>query len=355
MTIGKESALYRTIHRQPADLRRVLTEEWRSASEAASLLVGAKRVLLVGMGSSYCAALAGAWMLRAAGAEAWPVNSFDLASYTTDFRLSSDDVILIMSHSGLKLYSRMLFEIAGKTGAKIIAVTGTEAIIEGADVVLRTTQREKSAAYTSSHLCAMAAVAQIASELGAARNCAATANFRRCLEDLPAQVEEVLARGEAIEPYARRSASRPNYAVGAGPNEASAWEVVIKVREAAFGKVDGLGLEQYLHGPVVSLNAGDGVLLVNCPGASTKRVNVAAGMFATIGADVLVLGDAPDDASDALVFPLPHTEECLSPLLSVLPMQLFAYHMATAAGVNPDMARRDVPKYHNAISQLLSA
>ncbi|XJN88456.1 hypothetical protein ACHMW9_25005 [Mesorhizobium terrae] len=130
---------------------------------------------------------------------------------------------------------------------------------------------------------------------------------------------------------------------------------MIKVREAAFGKIDGLGLEQYLHGPVVSLNAGDGVLLVNYPGASTRRVNVAARVFDMIGADMLVLGDAPEQPTDAAVFPLPSTDEHLSPMLSLLPMQFFAYHMAAAQGVNPDMARRDTPKYHAAIAELLRA
>jgi len=353
MALGRESALYQTIGRQPADLSRMLAEEWKPAAEAARLIAEAPRVLLAGMGTSYCAAMAGSWMLRAAGANAWPVNSYDLAVHADAYRLSSADVVVVMSHSGLKLYSSMLFDIARKAGAAVVAIVGQDATVRDADIVLRTTPREISSAYTSSHLCAMAAVAQIATELGELGEIASIADFRRQLGHLPSQVEDVLARGDAIAPFARRSASRANYAVGAGPNEASAWEVVIKVREAAFGKVDGLGLEQYLHGPVVSLNAGDGLLLVNCPGASTRRVNVAARVFSTIGADMLVMGEAPTDPGDCAVFPLPRTHECLSPMLSVLPMQLFAYHMAEAAGVNPDMARRDTPKYHAAISELL--
>lgn len=355
MAIGTESALYQTIHRQPADLKRVLSEEWKPAAAAATILADTRRVFLAGMGTSYCAALAGAWMLRAAGADAWPVNSFDLACYPDAYRLSAQDVLVILSHSGVKHYSRLLFDAARQAGCRVVAIAGTEAAIGDADVVLRTTRRETSAAYTSSHLCAMAAIAQIATELGEIRRCVATAGFRRCLEAMPEQVEEVIERGEDLAPFARRSASRANYAVGAGPNEASAWEVVIKVREAAFGKIDGLGLEQYLHGPVVSLNAGDGVLLVNCPGASTHRVNVASRVFDMIGADMLVLGDAPQHPSDATIFPLPATDEHLSPMLSLLPMQFFAYHMAAANGVNPDMARRDTPKYASAIAELLRA
>jgi glucosamine--fructose-6-phosphate aminotransferase (isomerizing) len=352
MTTGIDSAMFKTLHRQPADLRRVLSEEWGAAKEAAAILAKSKRVIMSGMGTSYCAAVAGAWMLRAAGADAWPINSYDLALYTDTFQLSSDDTVMILSHSGLKMYSHKLFQLAKASGAKIISVAGTEAEIEGADVVLRTTTREQSSSYTSSHLSAMATIAQMASELGALNGAAATMDFRRCLDEMPAQVEEVLARADDMEPFARRSANRVNYAVGGGPNEASAIEVVIKVREAAFGHIDGQGLEQYLHGPVCNLNPGDGMLLVNCPGNSSERVNVAARMFDAVGADMMVLGDAPLAKTNALVFPLPHTNEWLSPMLSVLPMQLFAYHMATAKGVNPDRARRDTPKYDSAIAIL---
>jgi glucosamine--fructose-6-phosphate aminotransferase (isomerizing) len=68
-----------------------------------------------------------------------------------------------------------------------------------------------------------------------------------------------------------------------------------------------------------------------------------------------VLGDKPADGGDAQIFALPTTKESLSPMLSVIPMQLFAYHMATASGVNPDRARRDTPKYDKAIGDLLGS
>lgn len=354
MAVGTESVMFATMHRQPSDLRRVLDQEWGAAGKAASAIASAKRVILAGMGTSYCAAVAGAWMLRAAGAVAWPVNSFDFALYSDVFRISSEDVVIILSHSGLKKYSHQLFTIAKASGAQVVAVTGTEAMIEGADVVLRTTEREKSASYTSSHICAMAAVAQIATELGGMTGAATAAAFRAELAGIPTEVEQILARAGEMESFSRRSASRQNYAVGGGPNEAAALEAVIKVREAAFGRIDGMGLEQYLHGPVASMNAGDGLLLVNCPGAATQRVDVAAKVFATIGADMLVIGEPTPSMGDAQVFPLPVISEWLSPLLSVVPMQLFAYQMATASGICPDRFRRDTPKYALAFSEMFS-
>src|SRR5258708_37768612 len=72
-----DSAMYQTMHRQPDDLRRLLSEGWAPAAEAAQRLAGARRVFIVGIGTSYHAALVGAWLLRAAGSDARGVSSFD--------------------------------------------------------------------------------------------------------------------------------------------------------------------------------------------------------------------------------------------------------------------------------------
>ena len=60
-----DSAMYQTMHRQPSDLRRLLDSGWAPAEEAAGRLASARRVFTVGIGTSYHAALVGAWLLRA--------------------------------------------------------------------------------------------------------------------------------------------------------------------------------------------------------------------------------------------------------------------------------------------------
>jgi len=64
-----DSAMDQTMHRQPDDLSRVLRTGWGTAEEAAQRLVPARRVFTVGIGTSYHAALVGAWLLRAAGSD----------------------------------------------------------------------------------------------------------------------------------------------------------------------------------------------------------------------------------------------------------------------------------------------
>jgi len=344
--------MFNAMHDQPADLRRVLAEELNAAKEAAMLLENAGRVLVAGMGTSYCAAIAAAWMLREAGADAWHLNSYDLATYGANFRMRSDDVIVVLSHSGLKKFSKVLLDTGKSAGARVIAVTGRDATVEDVDVVLHTTAKETSSSYTSSHTSAMMAVALIAAELGMRRNPSRFTGFADQLKRIPDQVGEMLSRLDDVRMIGLRAAGRQTYAVGAGPNEATAVELVIKSREAAFARVDGLSLEQYLHGPVAGLNAGDGIVLVNVPGASSARCDNAAQVFTTIGADIWIVGTPIKTAPDAAVFPVPETDEIISPILTVIPIQMLAYSISLASGTNPDLARRDVPKYKKALSEL---
>lgn len=97
-----DSAMYRTIHRQPEELRRLLSEGWEQAAEAAERLQGARRVYTVGIGTSYHAALVGSWLLRAAGCDARAVNSFDFAVYPEAVDLGPKDAVVVLAHTGVK-------------------------------------------------------------------------------------------------------------------------------------------------------------------------------------------------------------------------------------------------------------
>src|SRR5450631_3011321 len=100
-----DSVMYQTMHRQPSDLRGLLDTGWGPAEEAARRLAGARRVFTVGIGTSYHAALVGAWLLRAAGSDARAVSSFDFGLYPEAAELTPDDAVVVMAHSGVKTYS----------------------------------------------------------------------------------------------------------------------------------------------------------------------------------------------------------------------------------------------------------
>lgn len=345
-----DSFMYQTMHNQPDDVRRMLTEGWEPATEAAGLIADAKRVFVVGIGTSYHAALVGGWLLRAAGCDARAVSSFDLSQYPENVGVRADDAVIVMAHTGLKFTSSAALERAQASDATVISVGSRTAQHPGSQLVLRTVEREKSAAFTSSHVTAMTALAQIATVLGERRGIAATAGFRAALEALPDQIADVLSRESEVLPVSRHAAERRIYAAGAGPNESTALESVIKVREAAYGWIDALALEQFMHGPIVAANEGDVVALVNVPGPSQERTGQIAATMDHVGATVWLIGEPVEAVPNATVFSLPHTDELISPLLAVVPFQILAYQIAVERGINPDTFRRDNPLYADAFA-----
>ena len=184
--------MFQTMHRQPGEVRRLLETGWTPAEEAAQRLAGARRIFTVGIGTSYHAALVGAWLLRAAGSDARAVSSFDFSVYPESFELGADDGVVVMAHSGVKTYSTHSLERAAHVGATRISIGSLTAVHEGSQQVLRTVERERSAAFTASHLAAMTVLAQIATLIGESRQSAGTTGVREALVRLPDQVAHVL-------------------------------------------------------------------------------------------------------------------------------------------------------------------
>lgn len=347
-----DSFMYQTMHRQPADLRNLLENGWEQAGEGAELIESARRVFVTGIGTSYHAALVGAWFIRATGKDARAVSSFDLAFYPESWTLHPDDAVVVMAHTGVKTYSRVALDRAAEAGAAIISIGSATAEHPGSQKILRTIEREKSAAYTSSHLAAMTVLAQVAIQLGSRWSASGVQDWKERLYELPDLVQGILDRQDETKPIAAEAVSRRVYAAGAGPNEATALELVIKAREAAYGWVDALAAEQFLHGPMVAVNEDDLAVLINVPGAAFARTSAIARVLDGFGADLWLVGAGDPNLPNAPVFALPDYPEILTPLLAVVPMQMLAYEMAVLKEINPDTFRRDNDRYKDAFGVL---
>src|SRR5260370_28474580 len=100
MSVAHEPGSYlkATLEGQPAELARLLADD--SAARAAMRLRGCSRILLAGTGTSFHGALAGQFILRSAGFEAWALRAFELANYPPALR--QDDGLIPLSHRGSK-------------------------------------------------------------------------------------------------------------------------------------------------------------------------------------------------------------------------------------------------------------
>ncbi len=347
-------AMYTTMHRQPADVRMLLADGWEDAGKAAGLLADAKRIFVVGIGTSFHAAQIGAYLLRNAGSDARAVDSYEFATYP--YSLHGDDAVIVMAHTGAKQYSAQTVALASAAGTTCIGISGRDSKMsgDGPALVLRTVARETSAAYTASHLGALIVLTQVAIVLGEQRDAAMVPGWRAALTALPEQIEDVLRREGEVESVARNmfAAHRRIFCIGAGPNAITATEASLKARETAYMTSDGMSVEQFLHGPMVTVNADDQIVVIAAAGPGMTRLDQVCNVLRLIGAPIWVVGHGMERVPDTPRFPLPDLPEPLSPLLAVVPVQLLAYYLALAKGTNPDTFRRDDPRYLAAFSSL---
>ena len=318
-----------TLEGQPAELARLLADE--SAARAATRLRDCSRVFLAGTGTSFHGALAGQFILRSAGFEAWAMRAFELANYPPALR--PDDGLILLSHRGSKRFSRDSLESFAEHSDRWVAITGEGSPIEGGGVV-RTVAQEKSPVHTASHTSAMLRIAQIAAALGRPA-------WQNRLGDLPRLVQEAVDRGNAVAADVDRTEFRPvTHFVGGGPARATAYEGALKLREAShLVSAEGHDVEGILHGPLVSIQPATAVVLVAQPGPSYGRMLELESALGEIGAAVISYG--PDSDVD----------EVLAPIVNVVPLQWLAYHVSRKLGVDADSFRRDEPRYAAAQSK----
>jgi glucosamine--fructose-6-phosphate aminotransferase (isomerizing) len=342
---GHPYHMHDAIYAQPGVLRLVTRGQGAVVAAAAERLAQSPHVWVTGMGSSWHAALVGELLLAQTGRlgrRARAVQTFDLLEYWAD---ADDASVVAVTHRGHRAAATALSR-ARAAGGGAVAITGKG--IDGpagAEHALRTVEQEVSGCHTASYTAALAMLAALAAEVGRDKDTA------RQLDALPDLVALLLGQ-EAWEDLATRFGGRRRYwAVGGGPNTATAYEAALKLSEAAWVPAAGFACEQFLHGPWAALEPDDVVFLIAPPGPSYARCRDVARVAAEIGAPVVALV-AEDDREIAPLaaetIALPAVPELLSPIVAVVPLQLLTYHLAVKAGANPDTVRAEQAPYGRA-------
>ena len=294
---------------QPQTLRDLLGD--RSVVGAVAERLDGRPVLVVGTGTSWHAAAQGAHLLRLAGVDAVAAQSADVA---VDGPVpQAGQVLLALSHTGAKRYTAVAVQRAREAGAEVVQVSG----VDVPDADLRTVSKETSSAYTISHLAALMRLAQLARALGAPLD---------RLEEVPDAVERALGAQRAPVAVPDRLIEL----IGGGVNQWTAAEGALKIREAAYVASEGLGVEQFLHGPSVALRASDHLVCLDGGGAWTERVQQ--------------IGDAAE-RSGVPVTRIVERDlgEPLSIFALTVAVQRIAVESAEALSTDPDSFGRDVP------------
>jgi glutamine---fructose-6-phosphate transaminase (isomerizing) len=289
---------------QPEELARLLADA--GPAQAAAERLRGRRLLLVGIGTSWHAAHHGAWLLREAGLEAEAAHAADIAPYGRP--IAEEEGVIVLSHTGGTGYSMTMLERARAAGAETLHVSG---IGNGGE--LETVAAEASYAYTASHTGALLRLAQLASVLGADLG---------PMDGIPGRVAAVLELpGPLIE-----VPDRLVELIGAGPNGWTAQEGALKIREASYVAAEGLSSEQFFHGPSVALDEQDALVVLDGGGPMAERTEAIAAAVEVTGAKVARF--AQRELGEALsVFPL------------TVVVQRIALELSEARGVSPDRFR----------------
>jgi glucosamine--fructose-6-phosphate aminotransferase (isomerizing) len=337
--------MHDAIYAQPGALRLLTRANGAALGAAADRVQRAARVVVTGVGSSWHAARVGELLLAGVGGLGWrarAIHAFALARYWP--ALDAGDALIAVSHRGTTRDTVAALGAARAAGAATIAVVGKDAAV-AADVTLRTVDQESSETHTVGYTAALALLAALAVAVGGDD---ATGH---ALDSVPDLLALLLGQESWEDIAARYGERRRYYFVGGGPNAATADEAALKMHEASYVAAHGFDAEEFLHGPWTALTAEDALFVVAPPGAARERALTAARVARAIGAPVIALAaeddrEMADVAGDVVA--LPPVPEALSPLVAVVPLQLFAYHTALRAGANPDATRAESPAHARA-------
>ena len=293
------------MRRQPDDLRRILAD-WTPVEAGAGRIAG-RRVFVVGTGTSWHAANQGAYFLRLAGVDAAVVSAADCDLWGP--RPARADALVLLSHRGTKRHTSQVLERARAEGVATVAIGGV-----GAPAVdIETVEQETSGTFTASHLGALARLAQLAVTLGADLG---------ALDRIPAAVTAALDGRAPTVALPERGLEF----VGAGPNQWTAAEGALKVREAAHLFTAGLSAEQLLHGPGFAIGLRDGLVCLDGGGPGAARVTELVDAIGASGTRVYRFS-ATELGEPLSVFPLTAT------------VQRIALRFAVQLDTDPDDVR----------------
>ena len=345
--------MHDAMREQPDAFADVVARTTYAAGTVAGRLAACDRLYLVGIGTSYHAALTGEHLMRTygGGMPVYAAHAFDFALYGP--RLTARDAVITVTHRGTKRYTRDALTRARDAGCPAVVVTGKGPDDHaGADAVLHTVAQERSSTHTVSYAGAVAALAVLTGQIGAARLGRPEVDPALLGDAVPRAIRGALALEADIADHARGLASSPRiWLVGGGPGAVAAMEGALKIKETSYATAEGMSAEAMLHGPFQAAEPEDLFILIAQAGPAQGRVADVAAAVREIGARLIVVDDgtaaipAEGLAARWSVPPLP---EPFTALTCAVPLQLFSYHLALARGTNPDSFRLDDPRFARA-------
>jgi glucosamine--fructose-6-phosphate aminotransferase (isomerizing) len=316
------------------------------------LLDNVQRIIIVACGTSYHTGVLAKYAI-----EQWariPVETVTAAEFRySDPIVGPETLCIAVTQSGETLDTLVGIRQAREHGAPVIAITNvvSSAITRLADAVLyMQAGPEICVVATKTYVNAISVLFQLGLYLGQLRgriNAEQMGIFLNALEQLPDQIQRILdAAGQPdnlIEPLAKRMSTCSSMMfIGRGVGYPTALEGALKLKEISYIHAEGFPAGELKHGSIALLDPD--TPLVGIATRSHVYDKVVSNIQEVRARDAHVIAVATEGdekirkhADDILY--VPDTLEVFSPLLAIIPLQLFAYHVAVARGCNVDQPR----------------
>jgi glucosamine--fructose-6-phosphate aminotransferase (isomerizing) len=306
------------------------------------------RVVLLGMGTSLHSAMAGrAYMEQLAGLTAEVDNA-------SEYRyrgaiIDSGTLVVAVSQSGETVDLLASMHEAKRLGARVVAVCntpGSQATRAGDGTVYMRCGPEIAVCSTKTYLGALTALYLLACHIGSRRGFLDDARLGTALDDLarmPQLVGEALKTDATARTVAQRySASEHFLFLGRGLQFAAAMEGALKLKEVSYIHAEGYAAGEMKHGPIALIDERMPVVAIAVQDphyakmmSNIEEVRAREGIVIAIATS----GDEAvrDKAADVVY--VPAAPELLQPMVTAIPMQLLAYHIARLRNCDIDQPR----------------
>ncbi len=306
------------------------------------------RVIFLACGTSFHASLYGRHLVeKLARLQA-------VAELASEFRqrdpvVGAGDLVVAVSQSGETADTLSAVRLARERGARVVALANVvdSAIARAADAALYThAGPEIGVASTKCFTTQLAAMVLLAVHLGRRRGTLDAEAARAVLQgllEIPQLMRRTLALEARIRDQAPRWAGARDFLfLGRGPSFPVALEGALKLKEISYAHAEGYAAGEMKHGPIALVDASVPVVVVlPRDGTYDKTLGNLQEVRAREGRIIAVAteGDADIGALAEEVFSVPQTLPELSPLVTVIPLQLLAYHVADFKGTDVDQPR----------------
>ena len=354
---GYDSFMLKEIHEQPKSVADAMrgrlnaNEGWvhlGGMQDYMNRITKAERLLIVACGTSWHAGLVAEYLFEELARI--PVE----VEYASEFRyrnpiITERDVVIAISQSGETADTLAAIEMAKERGAFIYGIVN----VVGSSIA-RTTHAgsyihagpEIGVASTKAFTGQVTLLTLMALNIGYERGTINKAYYHQLiteLENIPSKIEQVLKVNDQVKYIASEIKNAPNALyLGRGYNFPVALEGALKLKEISYIHAEGYPAAEMKHGPIALIDENmPCVIICTNQSAYEKIVSNIQEVKARKGIVISIVteGDTLIKSLSDYTIEIPDTAEPLTPLLSVIPLQLLSYHIAVMRGCNVDQPR----------------